>query len=428
MPLAITPVGQIKDVPAEAPKIYNERYKHSIVDSAYQPETSLLSMVDGAPRMVEFYHQFLGQTEEPLPFQPEGMALYQSYTRIKRMIIKQEGDGAYNYDPDTGQSAKEYNGYVIFDLTPIRGDVFIADIGDGNAGLFVLTEQPEIRNFTANKVYYITYKLVSFLTEQMFDALNKRVVKELVYSKDSAMNGGNAVISEGAYDDQKNLMKWLITITGHLYRNFYWNPEKTFALITQGEQKVYDQYLVEFLCAVTPPELRQGYPFINRLSTQYGGREVGYHGSLSIWDVLLRGDFHLLGQCSNRIGIVDVNRLYATRAYGTIRNSKFDQVLVTDPENYGNMQPYFNMDGYPILTYDADRSTTYMFTAEFYKGQASTEIEHLVLDILRDRVIDRKRLLKYCDTYFNLTRWEQLYYGAILILLIQATRKVDVGV
>lgn len=428
MALAINPVGKIEDVQPESPQIYGDRYQHSIVDSAYQPETSILSTVQGTPRLVEYYRQYLGKQEEPLPFQPEGMALYQSYTRIKNLIIKDDGEGALNYDPDTGQSGKDFNAYVIFDLVPIRGDCFITDIGDGNAGLCIITEQPEIRNFTANKVYLITYKLVTILSNQMYDALNKRVVQELQYSKDSALNGGNAVIDTGDYNDQKELLKWCMTITANIFRKFFWNPEKTFALIEQGKPPTYDQYLVEFLCAIIPPELRQNYPFINRLSTQYGGREIGYYGDLNVFDILLRGDFHLLSQCSNRIGVVDVTRLYNTRAYGSIRNSKFEQVLVTNPENYGTMKAYVNMDGYPILNYNPDSSTSYFFSAEFYKGNPQGEFETLTLNTLRDRVIDRKRLLKYCETYFNLSPKDQLYQGAVLILIILACRKVQSGV
>lgn len=428
MALAINPIGTVKDVPPETPKIYNERYRHAIVDSSEQPETALLSMVSGSPQLTEFYHVFGGKQEEALPFQPSSLPIYQQYTRIKQLIIKVEGDGAYDYDPETGQSSKVYNAWVIFDLAPRQDDCFVVDIGDGNAGLMVITEQPEMRNVTANKVYMIAYRLVGILTKQLYDELDKRVVQELVYSKDSAMNGGNAVITPGDYNNQKDLMQWLITITGHMFRNFFWNSEDTFALITKGENKVYDQYLVNFLAAVIPPELRQGYPMINTLSTQYGGREIGYYGSLSIWDVLLRGDFHLLSQCSNRIGIIDVRRMYATRSYGTVRNSKFDQCLVTDPENYDTMEGFYNMDGYPILTYGADNTTTYLFNWEFYKGIPKTEIEHLVIDVLKNRVVDRPRMLRFCEKYFELSRWEQLYYGAILIFLIQVSRKIDVGV
>lgn len=428
MPLAINPVGTIKDIPAEAPKIYNERYKHSIVDSAYQPETSILSMVGGTPRLVEYYRQYLGVTEEPFSFQPAGLALYQSYTRIKQMIIKDDGDGAFSYDPETGQSAKDYSSHVIFDLAPIKGDCFITDIGDGNAGLCMITEQPEIRNFTANKVYLVSWRMMGILSREMYGELNKRVVHDYVYSKDSALMGGNAVITTGDYEVQKSLMKWAITLSGHLFRTFYWNPEKTFALITNNQHKVYDQYLVDFLCTIIPNELREGYPYINRLSTQYGGREYGLHGELNIWDVLLRRDFNLLGQCNPRMGIVSTDRLYATRSYGTIRNSKFDKVIVGDPTLYNTMEAFFNMEGYPILTYDADNTTSYLFSANFYKGIPEGEFETLVLNILKDNVIDRKRLLKYCEGYFDLTKWQQLYYGGILILLILVTRKVDVGV
>jgi hypothetical protein len=51
-------------------------------------------------------------------------------------------------------------------------------------------------------------------------------------------------------------------------------------------------------------------------------------------------------------------------------------------------------------------------------------MESLIIDILRDDIIDRKKLLAYCNNYFKLERIDQLYHGAILILLLQASRKI----
>jgi hypothetical protein len=425
MPVNITPLGENKAPEPEVPKIYSDSYKHSIVDSSYQPEVSLLTMVSGSPRLGEYYRQYLTGDEEPTPFSPGNTGTYQSYTRIKNCIIRQEGGGAYNFDPTTAQSTTECNGWVVMDVAPVRYDVIIFDIGDGNAGLFMITEQPEIRNFTANKVYYITYKLMGILTEENYLALNSCVVKELVYSKDSALSGGAGLLTTDEFEASKELFSWRGTIGNYLMRTFYWNPEKTIAFKNSQGQYVYDPYLVNFLCAIMPPDLRTTYPFINQFSVQYGGLERGYHGTINIWEVLLRGDFNLLRICDDKAALMQTTRLANTRMYGNLRSSKFRYFVTTNPEDFIQYKAYFNADGFPILQPSVSEPiANYLFTEEFYKGQPANEFEHLVWSVLKDKILDRQRLLRYCKTYFDLPQRQQLYYGAILILLLEASRKL----
>lgn len=426
MTFAITPLGQ--DIPPEpeAPRIYSKRYRHSIVDSAYQPETAILTMVEGAPRRVEWYHPWLGPDEEPGSFGPSNAPVYQSYVRIKDLIIKQEGDGNFNYDPSTAESNKVYNAYVNYERPPIRGSLFIADIGDGNAGLFNVTEQPEIRNITANKVYYVTFQMVGILTEDWFNMLDSRVVEDLVYSKDSALRGGIATVTYGDFQDTQAVGKWMGTISNYIMRTFYWNPERTIVFDSPDNRKVYDEYLVNFLCAVLPPELRNVYPIINQFSTQYGGREYGSGGDINIWEVLLRGDWNLLPLCNNKAAIIETSRVVNTRLYGNLRSSKIGWFLATDPERFLVRAEYFNIDGYPILRPSLEEGFTYLFSDDFYQGKPTEEFEVLLTETLRHHVVDRKRLLAYCqNVYFTLAPQLQLYHGAILLMLLNVSLKVE---
>ena len=428
MPLAVSPLGKVTPPEPEAPKIYSDRYRHDIVDSSYQPETSILTMVEGAPRRVEWYNPYLGASEEAGSWGPSDAPVYQSYTRIKNVIIKQEGDGSYEYDPATGQSDKVYNAFISFDVVPIIGSVFIADIGDGNAGLFNVTAQPEIRNFTANKVYYITYQLVGILTSDWFAMLEARVVDEQIYSKDSALRGGVAVITPGDFQDTQEVARWQGTIAGHILRNFYWNPENTIVFESPygGGEKVYDEYLVNFLCAMITPELRGMYPTINQFSTRYGGREYAFEGNVTIWEVLLRGDWNLLPLCTNKISIIETTRLINTRLYGNLQSSKIRWFVAADPENFLTQGQYFNMDGYPILRPSIEHKTTYILSDEFYSGNPTEEFEVMLTETLQYHVVDRKRLLNYCkNVYFTLPKQQQLYYGAILLLLLKVSQRVS---
>lgn len=423
MSFAITPLGKPEPIEPETPKIHSDAYKHSIVGSTYQPERSILTQIDGTPTVAEYYNQFLGRDEEPTQFEPNGGPTYQSYSRIKQLVIIQD-DGSYNNDTETGESSKSFSGWVAFDSTPIRHDVFIRDIGDGRAGLFAITEQPEIRNFTANKVYYITYQLVNILTNELFEQLNSRVVRELVYSRDSALHGGDSVVTSTTYDTAKKLFSWRETIARNLMAKYYWKTELTMVWNTTEDKTVYDPYLVNFITAVLEPNLRGNYPTINQFSTEYGGREFGVYGVINIWEILLKGDINLLSQCDNKAGLIDTSRLMSTRLYGNLRSSKIDLFVATDPETFRQFSRFWNMDNDIVEVGASNTPMTYLFTDGFYEGNPTEEFETIVYNALKHKLIDRDRLLKYCEQYFELNHREQIYHGAILLLLINLSRKL----
>lgn len=443
-------LGTVTEPTPDVPRIYSERYKHSIVDSQYNPSQNLLTMVSGTPRLVEYYRGVYNANEEPIPFQPGDINTYQSYTRIKQLIIKEQGEGSFNFDPTPGESTKTFSAYVLFDLTPIRGDMFITDIGDGNAGLFEIFEQPEIFNVTADKVYLVQYKFLQILSENIYEQLNARVVEELVYTKDSVLNGGNAVIDPGTFNVQNKLMDWIPTIAGHILNNHYWNSERTIALhdvdpnyvppedvnremTNVPKVYVYDSYLVDFLCGMLTPELRGRYPHIQQLSTEYGGRDFGRQGHGNVWEIIKSRNFNLLSQCTHKATLIDSQWFYNTRYYGNIRNSKFTYVLVTNPEDYKKFTKDTSTTGNGVFgsfsfpTPKPFKEVDYFLTESFFKGVPGNEFEYLLVDVLKNNIMDRPRLLKYCETYWELTPKEQLYQGAILLYLIQLSRKVNMG-
>lgn len=441
---------QDKPVP-DVPRIYSDRYKHSIVDSQYNPGQNLLTMVSGTPRLCEYYRGVYNESEEPIPFQPGDVDTYQSYTRIKNLIVKEQGEGSFSFDPTQGTSTKTYSAYTLFDLTPIRGDILIFDIGDGNAGLFEIFEQPELFNVTADKVYLIQYKFLEILNTTVFEQLNARVVEELVYTKDSVLNGGNAIIDPGTFNVQKQLLSWRETIASHILNNCYWNSERTIAVVEPNPNYssagmdgidtfngamdyIYDSYLVDFLCGMLTPELRGAYNHIQQISTEYGGRDFSRRGVANVWEVIKSRNFNLLPICHHKATLIDTQWFYNTRYYGNIRNSKFTYVLVTNPEDYQQLsrvqatQGNGVFGGFAYATPKANREIDYFLSEEFFKGNPTGEFEHLLVDILKNNVMDRPRLLKYCETYWTLPLKQQLYHGAILLYLIQLSRKVNMGI
>lgn len=422
MAFSINPVGTANSPAPEELKIYSENYRHAVVDSFYQNENSILSLVPGTPTLCWYYRQAQRSSEEQHAYQP-GSGAYQPYTLIKELIIK-EKDSSFIFDEENGISFKTGTGYVIFGLTPLKGDTFIADIGDGNAGLFTITDKPRIMEFTANKVYEITYTMQGIVTPEIAAELESFVIEELVYSRDQHLNGGTPIITKGEYALKKEIESWVKTIVHYVYETFYWEEERTLA-VPKERLHYYDPYLTFAFLAMAKMDSRGGYPRIQTHSLEYGGNKAAQHGTFNIWDVMFRGDWNMLPRCKPQSAIVDVKRLYSTRMYGNIRSTAFDGVIVTDPENFLDMSAWISWrDTIPNYNVLPNIEQGYLFSEKFYIGEPQGEFEHLVVDVLKNNIIDMERLLAYLKTYWELAKWEQLYYAPILLLMIAKSRKM----
>lgn len=422
MALNITPIGTAPSPDPEAPKIYSDAYKHTIIDSVYQNENSLLSMVQGTPRLVEYYRQVLGNTEEVHAFQP-GSGVYQQYTRIKEMILK-ELDFTPNFNQETAVMSKDGQAYVNFGLVPMKGDVFIADIGDGNAGWFTLTENPRLQEFTANKVYQIEYKQQGILTNAVYNELNSYVVEELVYSRDQHLNGGTPIITPGEYDLKKKVQSWAKTMVHHVSEMFYWDQQRTLAF-KMNNAYYFDPYLTQAFNAMVNRDLLGVYPKPSMYSLEYGGNKRAQHGTYNIWDVIFRNDWNLLRNCKPGASIVDVKKFYNTRMHGNIRSTRFTGVVVTNPDDFQDMTGWISWhDAVPTLNPIPNYNINYLFSDEFYQGKPQGEFENLVVDVLKNDIVDLKRINDYLETFWDLKDWQQLYYTPILLLMINKSRKM----
>lgn len=421
MALSITPVGQAPSPPPEAPKIYSEAYKHSIVESVYQNEGSFLSMVPGTPVLTEYHRQAQKNNEELHAFQP-GSGTYQSHTRIKDVILKFR-DENFSFDAATAVSGKTGSAYAFFGLVPLVGDFFIADIGDGNAGWFTVTAL-SIPEFTANKVYQIEWVLNGILTEPVWKEMESMIVEELVYSRDQHLNGGTPVISTGEFDLKKKIWSWYPTIVHYVYEEFYWEEERTLALEDSGKH-YYDPYLVKAFLSMAKSESLGTYPRLTTLGLEYGGNLKAQHGVYNIWDVLFRGDWNTLRRCKNTAAIVDVKRLYSTRTYNNIRSSSFDGVVVTNPEDFADMSGWYSwMDLIPTYNPLPNIKMAYLFSEDFYQGKPQGVFENLVVDVLKNDIVDLKRIHDFLESYWDLPAKLQLYYAPILLLMIFKSRKM----
>lgn len=426
--MAEAKIGELPKKPKEE-LIYDKDYRHSLTASSYTDQRSFLSNVSGSPMLVEYYRQVLGESEAPFTLQPESIETYQSYTRIKGMIIKIDGDKSPSFDDETGVMSEQGVAFVMADLAPIIFDVFIADIGDGKTGLFHISTPPRIRNLTADKVYEVDFKIIAIMNQRIEDNLTIKVVEDLVYSKDSAIRGGNAVISSTDYYDNKELMKFETNITQFMMQNFYFPAERTIILPPVDEDDTllcYDPYLAQFL-QYTIPTRRLGLrDSIDVISVEFGSMQRGSK-PVTVWDMFTQNNFSRPEQYKQTFWLHQRDSLLNTRYYGGFYYCKLDTVLLT-VENAASRNAY-RYTG-PVMTsmsmtYDTFQpglpgvEHTYYFSDEFYEGNPTDPNEKFIYDFFRDKTVDKKALLKILAKYWDMPPMDQVYMGGIYLLAIR---------
>lgn len=428
--MAEAQIGQLE--PKKKPEfIYDKTYKHSLTASSYNEQRSFLSNVSGNPALVEYYRQVLDGSEAPFTLQPESIETYQSYTRIKGMIIKIDGDLNPTFDDDTGTMMTSGVAFVMSDLAPIIFDVFVMDIGDGKTALFHISTPPRIRTITMDKVYEVDFRSIAIMNKRIEENLNAKVIEDLVYSKDSAIRGGNAVISDTDFNDNKALNNFETLISRTLMENFYYHPERTIILPKVGTSEAdddlrYDPYLAQFLQYTIPVRrlgLQDGIEVIN---TDVGRRERG-GVKLTPWDMFTQNNFDRPEQYKSDYWVHHRDSLLNTRYYGGFFYCKLDTVILNketgaSKEAYRYAGPLMTMmdvryddggvpkDGTPVQ---------YYFSDEFYTGKPTKPNEKFIFDFFRDKIIDKKALLKILNDYWKMEPLDQLYMGGIYIRAIQ---------
>lgn len=412
------------------PTITSNDFQHELLDSTYVSHTSLYANVPGTP-VLTFYHRQYGKRDtEQLELQFNDINTYQSYTLIKRLIIKFQGKPSFTFDPQTGESTESVTAWVLMDVVPLLYDFFVADIGDGKMGLYQISAPPEYRTKASDKVYQIEVKLRGYLTQAIQDNINQKIVETFVYSKESALSGGRAIITEEDADLDKRLFDWLLRITDYTMREFYYYPEETLALKPSEDAqaelyargRTYDPYLIDFLSKVLPLRLTGLTLRINKISTQ-GVSDWNRIQPFTVWDAFLKNNFDILKLIKRHMWIIDRASFRTSRGYGTIFNSKFNWVVANNPEDFEKVPLLqYERDFYFVVPPNEPERTAYCFTDGFYDGEPGNDFEKLIYRSFVEKITDKREVLAQCEKFYELDPFYQLYYSGIYVMLINRAR------
>lgn len=447
------PPGQI-NLQVTAPE-----YRHGIVDNKTIPYTALLTHIGGSSLTVDYYSQVIGQDEALSPYAPWQLPVYQQYAVMRGYELKVQGSISSSQDPETQEMTVTGTAILYPFVIPNQGDVFVADIGEGRAGLYVITNT-EAKTFFKQTCFAINFTLVEYMTSELENTINERVVKETFYRKDFLNYGQNPLLVSEDVERKDICDRNIKTLLNSWITSFYSSEFRTFAVPGQ-RYSTYDPFLVEAMFRIFD---RNDHPLLFKARQLSCG---GLHRmkAFNLWWVLTNLDGSIQNLMAQKMFLIDRNNFHYDVHYDTVRYSGIQKVVypnmvMSDVDDdyslYGNpggdnfkiLEDYLPEDAsaaiLELLTVanpeegiaDEDYSdidpdeipwvhpvlfdSFYVFSGFFYTktvGQSRLEVQ--VNKAINNETLDYNTIFELCTLSKTWGRLERFYYIPVLIILLK---------
>lgn len=435
-------------VPEEKPNlvINPTPMETQVVDTRKEQYDTLSSFISGSKWAVDYYSQVQGRDNAAASFQPDLPKPYGQYRLVRNFelivtspLSYQQNSGDVRGWTATGTAAM----YSV--ITPNNGDVFIADVGDGQNALVQITSTQRGSIFP-EAATTIEFRITDVLSATMLEELNSRVVETLFFDRENFRNGIKPLINKQEADVIRRLNQAYQRLVPLYFRDFYDRSFGTF--IVPGQTvTTYDPYMTRFVRAIIDS---QAFPQIYKVNELTVSHDV-LSDEPTVLDVILRKDLPLLYSVSKRVGVSRISAYRAFPLMRTIYYSGVEQVVsVTDPHwanehNYAPPHAFTELVPAGIRQTDVesilpalngpaanaamDASTSvhpvcrddfYIFSREFYQdAPGMSQLEVLLRARLNDRAIDLEALADIADSALRFDNIDRFYYTPIILALIK---------
>lgn len=440
MPLVIDPDTPASVAPSE--KVRDNAERTAIVDTTKTPLTQLLPMIEGQGWTVQYYSQILGATDEP---EPQSLSLdpaLQQYHLITDFEMRVTDQLSYEYDAET-QSNRLVGSATIYPnvVVPNRGDMFMADIGDGKIGIFTLDSVTPLA-YGMDRCYSVQYNLVTYQDDARVADLEEKTVQTSHFVRDYLISGKNPVLTNETMVTKTDLEEH-----GHrlfeLFKNQFISRKHRYILMPKQELISFDSFVAGAL---------QKYINVSQDSTL---RRLNWPSIKSvpemkvdtIWDCLLNGMPPSTMELCKKMQLVDTWTFKNTPTFSNIFYTPIRR-LIYPAENPLDVDDDYEIErtvtGYSILAgttgvvtdfnenddpnyvgpkYDIALVTAddyYVFSQAFYDGTRDQQslLELTVTQMLHREVINSDDVNTLCEKAEGWGSLEQFYYIPILLMAI----------
>lgn len=298
--------------------------------------------------------------------------IHDQYHLIQNFEITLEDGFSMDYNTDKTESTIQGRAILYPGINPTRGDVFIYNMGDGNMGLFTVTD---IRPLTwrNTRPHSIDFSLHSFVDDEVFARLTESTVQTTYFDKQTFLGDDSTLLLQDDYVNLITLRDKKTVVSQLFFRHFY-NSSMATIMSPDG---IYDPYLLQFILKKIPFKTSQLRPR-QLLSTE------AEHTDRTLWGRLLDPLSATIQDLWSHLYV----RIYLINHRDT---------LITTLAN----RPYYFVRA--TDHHDTNCVGRYVLSEAFYTEdtEAMTDLEYMVyISIIEKRVPDISVLL---DMLKNLT-------------------------
>ena len=429
------------------------------VDSKFQSMRATLAYVEGSSWILpKYYHILTTKDQDLTAIQTNLDPVFQQYQLINNLELKVTDPLSPSQDTESGEHKLQGSGTMFPGFKPHRGDMFLADIGDGRSAYFEIYDV-EQKNVMIDSAYAISYRVYDYATQELSKKFDDKVTKETYFVKEFLKNRQNPLI---VAEDYVLLQQCEANV--HYLRKVWWREFYNFefkTLLVPGQtEPTLDQFLMRHLDWFWPLKDRPGLQRVTSYSLDIDSGFV----APTLWNCLIEAsakDFWTIEQQVDFIAVRGIPAYIEQYGHGGLKFSGISFVSFPKDRAYGDGKhdlvhhglshfriesPYSNSgtakDLAYLLVHDtldglADLQATelatplvhpvgvddhYMLSKYFYTkaeyGQSQLELQ--TWNYLEHRSLDYRQLQNLCDDVKDCGVLERFYYIPILLFLLQA--------
>lgn len=426
---------QVDRTDLEPIKVTSTNISTVTVDNRWVSRFNLLTHIEGSSWVVDYYKQVVTRDTELSGQQVTLSAPYQQYKLIKQLELKVSSPLTSTQDDAksttvTGEAT--LNGIFI----PNDGDMFIANIGEGNIAVFTINNTQKLSIYN-NAAFQLSYTLLNTDSTYIND-LNNKVVETTVYYPQRIVTGDNPIISETEYSNVININKQFSKLLNYYFSRFFSNEFKT--ILVPGQlYSTYDHFLVTALLNEFDTTQCSKIREVRILNVQ----EDDCLDVDSIWSAIRHRNIAYLNTAFTKAGLV------SCKSFSTIPQSNgirftgivkavypIDQLLTVDNVLKNNVKPIsadkltvpflpvgidpitnLLLDPVPVLNVD----DYYILSREFYNNTLNmSKFELAVMDYISNKPVNIEFINDFIKTYHTMTLIEQFYYIPMILIMMKS--------
>ncbi|AEH03528.1 virion structural protein [Pseudomonas phage PhiPA3] len=278
------PLPKNPEVDPVVPKARPDTFRGIAVDTKFIPRSSMLRWINGANWTGTYFAQKLDETQEPTPLALHRQPPYQQYIRINGINIKVNQTLDISQDERIRTFSVTATGHTYPGLTANYGDMWVADVGDGRIGLFTVTSARR-ETFLRDSTYAIELKMVSFLTPQQMEDLERKTILTYYWSASALGAGCNPYVTEQQQEDSKNFAALRSEIIRRYITDFYSKEHSTF-LVPDQLAKTYDHFVTKAMLMMVDTQTDGRMRLVKLLNVM----SEPVMSQPTVWDALVRQD------------------------------------------------------------------------------------------------------------------------------------------